>query len=149
MKASLNDTGHEELRDELLVSWTIDPGLLFNAGSRGIKRNEDPLRISTVGAWSKRPTAATAVPNLFLAADYVRVSIDTATMEGANHAARLATNAILRAAGSHADHARTYDLYKPPEWEPFRAADRELYARGRPNSFDTRRPLSSDGISRE
>jgi uncharacterized protein with NAD-binding domain and iron-sulfur cluster len=140
MKASLNDTGHRELRDELLVTWTIDPGLVFRARGRGIERNSDPLLISTAGAWDNRPTAATAVPNLVLAADYVRVSIDTATMEGANHAARLAANAILSAVGSHADHARTYDLYDPPEWEPFRTADAELYARGRPNAFDTGPP---------
>ena len=48
-------------------------------------------------SWRLRPEAATAIPNLFLASDYVRTHTDLATMEGANEAARRAVNAILDA----------------------------------------------------
>ena len=137
MKVHLNDTGHEELRDDVLLSWFLDPALVHSRNKRRIVRNEEPLMISTPGAWNNRPDAATAIPNLFLAADYVRVSIDTACMEGANHAARLAVNALLDAARSGADRAPTFDLYQPPEWEPFRRADDELYRQGQPNALDT------------
>jgi uncharacterized protein with NAD-binding domain and iron-sulfur cluster len=95
--------------------------------------NEDPLYISTPRTWEDRPGVATAVPNLLLAADYVNVQIDTATMEGANEAGRRAANAILAKAGSPAKPAQVYGLYQPPEWEPVRAADAQAYARGLPN----------------
>jgi uncharacterized protein with NAD-binding domain and iron-sulfur cluster len=135
MKAHLNDTGRAVLRDELVASWYLDPSLVQRR--RGGLRNEDPLFISTPGAWSRRPTTATAVPNLFLAADYVRVGVDTASMEGANDAGRQAANAILAAADSAAAPAAVQPLYQPPEWEPFRRADEEAWRLGLPNALDT------------
>ena len=140
MKAHLNDTGRDELRDDVLVSWFLDPALVHSRRTGAIMRNTEPLLISTVGAWENRPEATTAIPNLFLAADYVRVSIDTACMEGANHAARLATNALIAAAGSRAEPAATYDLYQPPEWEPSRRTDDELFRRGQRNPLDVPLP---------
>jgi uncharacterized protein with NAD-binding domain and iron-sulfur cluster len=110
----------------------LDPGLVYRRG-RTTPVNEDPLRISTPHTWSDRPGATTAVPNLLLAADYLNVQIDTATMEGANEAGRRAANAIVARAGSPAKPARVFDLYQPPEWEPVRAADAQAYARGLPN----------------
>ncbi|HEV3229737.1 MAG TPA: FAD-dependent oxidoreductase [Solirubrobacteraceae bacterium] len=138
MKAHLNDTGQQLLRDDLLVRWYLDPALKF--GPRGVIANDDPLFISTPGAWASRPDVATAIPNLFLAADYVRVNIDTASMEGANEAGRRATNALLAAADSPAAPAAIYDLYRPPEFEPFRAADEKLWALGLPNALDAPPP---------
>src|SRR3954454_3841669 len=132
MTAHVNDTGREELRDDLIVSWHLDPGLTFRSSGHGIERSEDPLLISTVGAWWNRPDASTEIPNLMLAADYVRVSIDTATMEGANHAGRLAANALLAATGS-GERAPVFNLYQPPEWEPLRRADAARYKAGQPN----------------
>ena len=132
MKAHLNDSGRQVLRDDQVVRWALDPGLVWRRGRPG-PVNEDPLRISTPGTWDDRPGATTAVPNLLLAADYVNVQIDTATMEGANEAGRRAANAIMAKAGSAAKPARVYDLYQPPEWEPYRAADEQAYANGLPN----------------
>src|SRR4051794_14726664 len=130
MKAHLNDGGKRVLRDDQVVRWSLDPGLVYR---RGRPVNEDPLYISTPRTWDDRPGVATAVPNLLLAADYVNVQIDTATMEGANEAGRRAANAILAKAGSPAKPAQVYGLYQPPEWEPVRAADAQAYARGLPN----------------
>ncbi|MFL5885071.1 MAG: FAD-dependent oxidoreductase [Thermoleophilaceae bacterium] len=143
MKAHLNDTGRRTLRDESVVRWFLDPGLVYEPRrSAGALTNDDPLMISTPGAWANRPDAATAVPNLFLAADFVRVNIDTATMEGANEAARRAVNALLAAARSSAEPVEVHELYKPPEWEPFRAADEERFRLGLPNALDTSPPPS-------
>jgi uncharacterized protein with NAD-binding domain and iron-sulfur cluster len=133
MKAHLNDTGRRVLRDEDVARWYLDPGLVYRRGRGPGPVNEDPLYISTPGTWKDRPDAATGVPNLMLAADYVKVGIDTASMEGACDAGRRAANAILAKADSPAPPAHVYGLYRPPEWEPFRAADEEAYRRGLPN----------------
>lgn len=135
MKRHLNDAGTVVLHDDQVATWKLDPGLVFRRG-HGSPKNEDPLLISAVGTWKYRPDATTAVPNLFLAADYVRVYIDTATMDGANEAGKRATNAILHAADSPSPPAFVNNLYQPPEWEPFRRADAEAYARGLPNPLD-------------
>src|SRR3954471_801031 len=105
MKAHLNDSGHRLLRDDQMVRWVLDPGLVWRRGRSG-PVNEDQLRISTPRTWNDRPGAATAIPNLMLAADYVKVGIDTATMEGANEAGRRAANAILDRSGSPRSPAR-------------------------------------------
>jgi uncharacterized protein with NAD-binding domain and iron-sulfur cluster len=132
MKRHLNDGEKTVLRDDVVARWVLDPGLVYRRG-RPTPVNEDPLRISTPRTWSDRPGVTTALPNLLLAADYVNVQIDTATMEGANEAGRRAANAILAKAGSPAKPARVHDLYQPPEWEPVRAADAQAYAAGLPN----------------
>ena len=67
---------------------------------RSLRFNVEPLLINRVGARGLRPEARTAIPNMFLAADYVRTGTDLACMESANEAARLAVNALLEAAGS-------------------------------------------------
>jgi uncharacterized protein with NAD-binding domain and iron-sulfur cluster len=139
MKAHLNDGGARVLRDEQVARWVLDPGLVYRRG-RPAPVNEDPLYISTPNTWQDRPDAATAVPNLLLAADYVKVGIDTASMEGANDAGRRAANAILAKADSPAKHAGVYDLYRPPEWAPYQAADAEAYARGLPNPIGVPAP---------
>jgi uncharacterized protein with NAD-binding domain and iron-sulfur cluster len=62
--------------------------------------NAEPLLLNRPGSLALRPDARTAIPNMFLAADYVRTETDLACMEGANEAARRAVNALLQAAGS-------------------------------------------------
>jgi uncharacterized protein with NAD-binding domain and iron-sulfur cluster len=135
MKAHVNDTGRAVLRDEQVASWDLDRGLVQRRRQGGL-RNLDPLFISTPGSWARRPGATTAVPNLFLAADYVRAGVDTASMEGANDAGRQAANAILAAGDSPARPADVHPLYQPPEWEPFRRADEEAWRAGLPNALD-------------
>lgn len=139
MKAHLNEGGRTVLGEDQVVAWKLDPGLRYRRG-RSRPRNEDPLFISTPGAWANRPDARTAIPNLFLAADYVKAHIDTASMEGASDAARRAANAVLDAADSPRAHAPVHRLYQPPEWEPLRAADEEAYRRGLPHPLDAPAP---------
>jgi uncharacterized protein with NAD-binding domain and iron-sulfur cluster len=62
--------------------------------------NAEPLLINRAGTRKLRPSACTSLPNLFLAADYVKTETDLACMEGANEAARLAVNGILKVTNS-------------------------------------------------
>ena len=128
-------TAGEHLKGDVVHSWFLDPGIKWNA-ARGRNSNATPLLVNTVGTWEKRPQAATAVPNLFLAGDYVQTDVDLATMEGANESARHAVNAILAASGSNAEPAQTWKLYDPPEFEAAKAIDAQLYAQGQPNALD-------------
>ena len=65
-----------------------------------LRFNVEPLLVNRVGALALRPEARTAIPNMFLAADYVRTETDLACMEGANEAARHAVNGLLESTGS-------------------------------------------------
>lgn len=125
------------LTDAMLHSWFLDPAIRPVAGA-GAQRvlNDTPLFIQHPGEWAERPDSRTAIPNLFLAGDWVRTNINVTTMEGANEAGRRAANALLDAAGSTASPAGLWSLYVPPEYESFRSIDRELYRQGRPNPWD-------------
>jgi uncharacterized protein with NAD-binding domain and iron-sulfur cluster len=95
--------------------------------------NREPLLINTAGSWRYRPQAQTRIPNLFLAADYVRTNTDIATMEAANEAARRAVNGILDAAGAAAPPCRIWDLEEPAVFKPLRLLDRQRLERGLPH----------------
>ncbi|MFJ5552694.1 FAD-dependent oxidoreductase [Streptomyces sp. NPDC093225] len=134
LKASLNDSGAVRLRDGDLHSWFLDPGVTGTGTPH--PANEDELLVHPVGTLYNRPTAATAVPNLYLCGDYVAVDIDLATMEGANAAARAAVNALLDRAGSTSERCTVTPMYRPPELEPFRRHDRLRHRLGLRNAFD-------------
>jgi uncharacterized protein with NAD-binding domain and iron-sulfur cluster len=125
----------DRLPEGIVHSWFLDPGITWDS-KRGRNSNADPLLVNTVGTWDKRPKARTAIPNLFLAGDYVQTDIDLATMEGANESGRAAVNALLEEAGSKAEPVRMFRLYDPPEFEALKAVDRGLYEAGQPNAID-------------
>jgi uncharacterized protein with NAD-binding domain and iron-sulfur cluster len=128
-------TAGDVLPDDIVHSWFLDPGIAW-VKRRGRNRNDDPLLVNTVGSWDKRPKAATKVPNLFLAGDYVQTNIDLATMEGANESGRAAVNALLDAADSKAEKVPMFSLYRPPEFEPLKRVDAALFGQGLPNALD-------------
>ncbi|MFE5923037.1 FAD-dependent oxidoreductase [Streptomyces sp. NPDC056468] len=134
LKAALNDTGKVVLRDSALHSWFLDPGVDGIGTPHPV--NEDELLIHPAGTFHNRPTAATRIPNLFLAGDYVSVDIDLATMEGANASARAAVNALLDRAGSDAPSCTITPLYRAPEFEALKRHDRTRYRCGLPNALD-------------
>ena len=127
MKRSLNVQGANVLEDEDLVHWYLDLDIdpLFKADA-------EPLFVNFVDTWRLRPQAVTAIPNLFLASDYVQTFTDLATMEAANEAARRAVNGILEHSGSDAPPCRLWDLHEPELLEPWRANDRVRYRQGLP-----------------
>ncbi|GAA3588610.1 hypothetical protein GCM10022419_083710 [Nonomuraea rosea] len=122
------------LPDSIVRSWFVDPAIT-GEGTAAVA-NDEPLLINTPASWSNRPTAGTQIPNFFLAADYVRNSINLATMEGGNEAGRMAANAALDAAGSSATRAQLFSLYLPREFKPLHDADDVRYLLGLPNKFD-------------
>ena len=113
-----------------VTSWFLDEAIEFPNPSGAT--NAEPLLVNTKGSWADRPEASTRIPNLVLAADYVRTYTDLATMEGANEAARRAVNAILDASGSSAARCSVWRLREPPALGPARVFDRVLWRLRRP-----------------
>jgi uncharacterized protein with NAD-binding domain and iron-sulfur cluster len=113
---------HGELDERWVRAWFLDPAIEFPNPSEAT--NAEPLLINTAGSWADRPAAATRIPNLLLAADYVRTHTDLATMEGANEAARAAVNAILDATGSADARCAIFRPREPDVLAPARALDR-------------------------
>lgn len=134
IKQAMNTPGDTELDDAMILDWALDPAVVFNPGQQAV--STEPLLINTAGSLADRPDATTSIPNLYLAADYVRVNVDLATMEGANEAGRAAANAILERSGSSAAKVALYDLWEPPEFDEEKAIDEQLYRAGQPNLLD-------------
>lgn len=122
------------LNDANIHSYFIDPAITGNGTPQAA--NDEPLLINRPSSWNYRPEATTALPNLFLASDYVRADINLATMEGANEAGRKAANAILDASGAAGTPARLFKLYQPNEFKGFFDDDDRRFDRGEANFFD-------------
>lgn len=131
LKRSLNVGGRELLRDEDMRYWYLDPDIQESPEGRPLQ-NIEPLLVNYVDTWRLRPEAVTAIPNFFLASDYVRTYTDLATMEGANEAARRAVNGILEASGSNAERCAIWNLHEPEIFQPFREYDRARFNAGLP-----------------
>jgi 15-cis-phytoene desaturase len=136
LKAALNGsrTGDDVLRDELLHSWHLDADLDYAGGVPPV--NHSRLLVHPPGSWAVRPEAATAVPNLVLAGDYVRTSTDLASMEGANEAARRAVNAILERTVSTERPCQLWTLQEPARFDRWKRLDARLYRMGQPHLFE-------------
>jgi geranylgeranyl pyrophosphate synthase/uncharacterized protein with NAD-binding domain and iron-sulfur cluster len=131
LKRSINAQG-ELLRDEDLHSWFLDPDIDDDPARPGWLQNAEPLLVNLVDTWALRPEATTAIPNLFLASDYVRTETDLATMEAANEAARRAVNGLLDAVQFDGARCETWPLHEPEIFAPWRLHDAQRYAGGRP-----------------
>jgi uncharacterized protein with NAD-binding domain and iron-sulfur cluster len=127
-----------------VLAWFLDPAIQFPNPTGAT--NLEPLLVNTAGSWADRPDAVTRIPNLFLAADFVRTHTDLATMEGANEAARRAVNGILDATGSSARRCPVWKLREPAVLAPFRALDRVRWKLGRPPAAPPVRLTASGGV---
>jgi uncharacterized protein with NAD-binding domain and iron-sulfur cluster len=136
LKAGLNgpDRDQQMLTDRLLHSWRIDSDLDYSGGLPS--KNSSGLLIHPPNSWANRPEAASAVPNLAFAADYVRTTTDLASMEAANEAARRAVNAVLDRERSPLPRASLWPLEEPPMFAAWKRLDAELYRMGRPHLFE-------------
>ena len=123
LKAHLGDI----LKDSDLVDWYVDPDIVYGNLTATLNSNQEPLLISVVGSLQWRPAAATQIPNLMLAADYVNTFTNLACMEGANEAGRRATNAILDATGSHSPRCGVWPYRSPAIFELAQAADQIVW----------------------
>jgi uncharacterized protein with NAD-binding domain and iron-sulfur cluster len=143
LKQSVNGAGVEVLKDENLHSWYLDPAIQDSDPLRpGIEENLEPLLVNYWGTWEQRPQAVTAIPNFFLASDYVQTHTDLATMEAANEAARRAVNGVLDACGSDRPRCQIWRLHEPPILAPFRAYDQMRFDQGLP--WDARVPFVTE-----
>ena len=133
LTTSLNQAGTTVLDPSWIVTWFLDPSLVFT-GSGG-PTNQEALLINTAGSWQYRPDARTAIPNMFLAADFVKTYVDLATMEGANEAARMATNAILdrNLLWVFTPRCRMWQLEEPAVMWPGKANDQLRWELGLPH----------------
>jgi geranylgeranyl pyrophosphate synthase/uncharacterized protein with NAD-binding domain and iron-sulfur cluster len=131
LKRSIN-AEQELLRDQDLHSWFLDPDIELDPARPGFLENLEPLLVNLVDTWALRPEATTAIPNLFLASDYVRTYTDLATMEGANEAARRAVNGLLDAAAFEGSRCELWQLHEPEILAPWRLHDAARYKAGRP-----------------
>jgi uncharacterized protein with NAD-binding domain and iron-sulfur cluster len=118
----LVDHLEDELDERHVLAWFLDPAITFPNPTEAA--NLEPLLINTAGSWADRPGVTTRIPNLLLAADYIRTNTDLATMEGANEAARRAVNAILDRTGSTAPRCTVFTLPEPGVLRPAREVDR-------------------------
>jgi geranylgeranyl pyrophosphate synthase/uncharacterized protein with NAD-binding domain and iron-sulfur cluster len=132
LKRSLNDAGDEVLRDEDLHSWFLDADIDQDPARPGWLRNSEPLLVNLVDTWALRPEATTAIPNLFLASDYVRTHTDLATMEAANEAARRAVNGLLDAVKFDGSRCELWPLHEPEILQLWRLHDAARYQVGLP-----------------
>lgn len=115
-------------------AWSsLDPAI---ADRPGPDRNREPLFVNKKNRSHLRPQATTAIPNLFIASDYVRTYTDLATMEAANEAARRAVNAILESSRSAAAPCALWDLHEPLLLAPWRWIDRNRHRMGMPWNSD-------------
>ncbi|MFF0285453.1 FAD-dependent oxidoreductase [Streptomyces sp. NPDC005262] len=126
--------GDPGLKDEDRLGWFLDPAVTGMGGPE--PANREQLLIHPTGSLYNRPSARTAVPNFFLAGDYIRTGMNLASMEGANEAARHAVNALLDADGSTTERCTTWGHYRPPELEPLKRIDEVRFGLGLPNTFD-------------
>jgi 15-cis-phytoene desaturase len=131
LKRGLNLPGKTLLEDAHLLSWNLDQDLHFPEGGPGAPVNRSPLLVHPPGSWRLRPTAETGVENLVLASDYVRTETNLACMEGANEAARLAVNAILRQDAYVGPACQLWPLEEDPMFDRVKKLDQIAYTRGR------------------
>jgi len=129
LKQSIN-IDRELLRNEDLHSWFLDPDIEDDPARPGFLRNLEPLLVNLVDTWALRPEATTAIPNLFLASDYVRTHTDLATMEAANEAARRAVNGLLEAVAYEGLRCDLWPLHEPEILAPWRLHDAARYKTG-------------------
>ncbi len=132
LKRSLSNSGLGELRDADLAAWFMDPDIRPDPTKVGLLTNIEPLLVNLADSWQLRPDAVTAIPNLFLASDYVRTYTDLATMEAANEAARRAANGVLDATGHDGARCSVWPLLDPPAQAPLRDYDATRFKLGLP-----------------
>lgn len=138
MKAHLNDWGDRTyLTDDMVVSTWLDPAITYPAERAGMDRiaeNDEPLLINTPGSWDDRPEARTGIPNLVLAGDYVRNTMNCATMESACETGRRAANVVCEDAG--VTGVPVLNRWLPPENGGLRRMDDKRYQRGQKHILD-------------
>ena len=149
LQQEINIAGSDLLKEEMVVFVYLDDDIyqpflspLPIAPHLKLKRedgilirdlkNKEPLLVNLIHAWKLRPEATTNIPNLVLAADYVKTYTDLACMEGANEAARRATNSILEKSGNTSTPLSLWPFQSPFLLSIFQTVDWIRWKLGRP-----------------
>src|SRR6185437_9934916 len=145
MKAALNVNSKTVISDDMIEDWYLDRDISKPVANKaeatklvgGTPSSEElfdkePLLVNQVNTWALRPESYTAIPNMFIAGDFVRTNTDLATMEGANEAGRRAVNGIIEISKSSAAKCKIWELHEPMILAPFRWADKRRYEKGIP-----------------
>ncbi len=119
------------LADASILSWFLDSDIVLPNPTG--TTNLEPLLVNVIDSWRCRPDAVTEIPNLFLAADFVRTHTDLACMEAANEAARRAVNGIIKRSSAAVQRCEVWPLKEPVVFAPFKAIDRLRYRAGLPH----------------
>ncbi|WP_369386215.1 hydroxysqualene dehydroxylase [Mycobacterium kyorinense] len=98
-------------------SWFLDPAIQ-QPNPTGAT-NLEPLLVNTAGSWADRPDAVTAIPNFFLAADFVRTYTDLATMEARTKRRAARSTASWTRPVRRRRAARSGNCANPPCWHHF------------------------------
>lgn len=131
LKAALGPT---VLTDDLLHSSHLDDDLDWSTSP---PTNTSRLLVHPPGSWNLRPEAASAIPNLAIAADYVRTYTNIASMEGANEAGRRAANAIMDKSGSTAGRVAVWPLVEQSWFDGAKQIDKKRFAAGKKHILET------------
>ncbi len=123
-------------RDDNVHSWLLDPAIQFGPDGK-VTGNDEPLTVQTVGTWKKRPKGPTAIPNLFLSGDWIRVTANVVSMEAANQGGRQTARAVVAAAGGNPDDIffKT-EIKAPAPIVKLREEDKRRFDKGMPNVLD-------------
>ena len=97
--------------------------------------NTGRLLVHPPGSWAQRPDSRLAIPNLFLAGDYVRTAVNLASMEGANEAGRQAARGVLDLLALDAASVKLFSLESPDQFRLMRSLDDRLFRAGLPHVF--------------
>lgn len=133
LEASLNINGKKVIDRSMIEFCYLDRDIKWEKEKKE-NIDREPLLVNTVNSWALRPTASTHIHNMFLASDYVRTNTDLATMEGANEAARRATNCIIDADGNKSSYAQVFEFYEPWVFDLMKWQDLRRYKKGLPYS---------------
>jgi 15-cis-phytoene desaturase len=124
IKAGVNREGEPVLTDDLLDErYNLDQDIVYSEDAPTAPVNRAPLLVHPPDTWRLRPTAETGIENLVLASDYVQTGTILACMEGANEAARLAVNSILRKEGHGGEPAALWPLREDPMFDKAKRVD--------------------------
>jgi uncharacterized protein with NAD-binding domain and iron-sulfur cluster len=145
LKAHLNNGATKVLEDSNRHDCFLDEDICWSPGRPA--QNREPLLINLTGSWDHRPKAKSSIPNLFLAADYVRTQINLATMEGANEAARAAVNEILALEEYPGDPCELRPLWHPPLIRALQLADSIRFRHSKPHKLAGYELIDRPGIT--
>ncbi len=165
MKSSFNVDGKVILEDSNLKLAHVDCDIFFTEdiqrkaqaatltqphrsryGSKDCDQNQEPLLVNEVDTWQLRRESYTAIPNFFLASDYVKTYTDLATMEGANEAARRAVNNIIDASGVKVSYCKVWHLHEPHWLGYYKWLDEKRYKKGL--SWKVHEPLAGKVLNK-